>query len=92
MPRTRHTHVRVQHDAVIKHNVEVFSVALNAFHRGTHGRVRADQSFGFKSRDGVANERGAQRCCRTVDGVALWHDPSIIRQFTRLWTTDSVMS
>lgn len=70
----------------------MFAVALHTLDCRADTGLRTNEAFGFESRDGVTNKRGAQGCRRTIDGVPLWHDTSIIRECTRLWTTDSVIS
>jgi hypothetical protein len=35
MPCTRHTHVRVQDNAVVKHNLNVFAMCIDALNSST---------------------------------------------------------
>jgi hypothetical protein len=73
VPRARHAHVGVQHDAVVPRHLEVLAVALDPLDDPALLRAGPGEARGVEAGRHLADERDAQRCCGPVDRVAFRH-------------------
>jgi hypothetical protein len=73
VPRAGHAHVGVQHQTVVPDDLEVLAVALDQLDDASQLGLGPVESRCVEPHDGLAHQRGPQRCGRSMNGIALRH-------------------
>ena len=74
MPGAGHSHVGVQHEAVVPGELQVFAVTVHGLDHAAWLGQRPDQPTGLDVDQWLADERDAQGGGSSVDRVTLRHD------------------